>query len=190
MNVMDADSRAYKRKLSILTIAVLVSSAVTVASRDATEMTDFSDFPAAEVHGGAPAIPDFENRDKEFASFRTRILEGLRAGPNFAGSYSVVQFGCGTGCLKVVVANTRTGKVHRFPRGGELNQGLEIQYVIDSKLLLARWYTDSLWETCVYEALVFDDGDWVSKASVATGPSDGSDRCDGSISNALEKKLH
>jgi hypothetical protein len=46
--------------------------------------------------------------------FRTRLREGSRTGPNFAGHYTVVIWGCGTGCAQMGVVDARTGRVY-FP---------------------------------------------------------------------------
>lgn len=67
----------------------------------------------------------------------------MKDGSGFAGEYSVIQFGCGTGCTSVVVANNRTGQLFSFPRGGEFNQGLTLEFNVNSNLMVARWYTDS-----------------------------------------------
>lgn len=128
----------------------------------------FSDFPVGSVYSGKPAKPDFLKRDKGFAAFKTRILNGMNAGPNFAGEYSVIQFGCGTGCSTAIVASNRTGEVFGFPRGGEFNQALTLSYQANSRLMIARWYTDSLWETCVFESLVFENENWITKEALAS----------------------
>lgn len=61
--------------------------------------------------------------------YRTRIREGAAgregfrkgrehvemAGPNFAGHYRVVNWGCGSGCLMMVIVDLKTGKVHPPP---------------------------------------------------------------------------
>ncbi|MDX0999925.1 hypothetical protein GOE20_03175 [Sinorhizobium medicae] len=145
---------------------------------------EFSAFPAGKTYVGPTRKPDFKARDKEFSSFRTRILEGMKDGPRFAGEYSVIQFGCGTGCSGVVVANNRTGQLYSFPRGGEFNQALTLDFNIDSKLMVARWYTDSFWETCVIESFLMDDGKWIAKDALA---SKGDGTCSGDVSEGVAK---
>jgi len=49
-------------------------------------------------------------RDRNYNSYRTRIREGMRNGPNFAGQYSVIQIGCGTGCSFVIIGDNKTGR--------------------------------------------------------------------------------
>ena len=46
--------------------------------------------------------------------FRTRLREDSRGGPNFAGHYTVVIWGCGTGCAQMGVVDAKTGRVY-FP---------------------------------------------------------------------------
>jgi hypothetical protein len=71
--------------------------------------------------------------------FRTRIREGVekgwgvringqrdkeqnRPGPNFAGHYIVIVWGCGTGCIQMAMSNADTGAVYDPPLsdGGRL----------------------------------------------------------------------
>jgi hypothetical protein len=108
----------------------------------------------------------------------------MKAGPNFAGEFSVIQFGCGAGCTSVVVANDRTGKLFDFPRGGEDNEALTLSFQVNSKLVVARWYTDSLWETCVFETLVFESEKWNTKGAVAAK---GDAACEGDPVKGLAK---
>lgn len=137
----------------------------------ATDNFDFAAYPVYETYGGKPHLPDFKGRDKDFASFKTRIINAMEEGVTFAGQYSIVQFGCGTGCTHVVVANNRTGELYGFSRGGEFNQALTLEFKVNSNLMLTRWYTDSMWEACVIESFVFDDGRWIAKEALA-GTSD------------------
>ena len=43
--------------------------------------------------------------------YRTVLREGAAKGPNFAGHYGVVGWGCGTSCLQLAVVNLKSGKV-------------------------------------------------------------------------------
>lgn len=164
-----------------------IAFALVAASTGQVEAADNFDFAAHRVnviYQGKLHLPDFKGRDKNFAPFKTRITAEMKAGVTFAGEYSVAQFGCGTGCTGVVVANNRTGQLYDFPRGGEFNQGLELQFALDSNLMLARWFTDSVWETCIFEAFVFDDGNWVSKEAFA---GKGEKVCSGEVATGAAK---
>ncbi|HEV2882593.1 MAG TPA: hypothetical protein VGX24_15060 [Pyrinomonadaceae bacterium] len=73
----------------------------------------FSDYPVKEVYKGrvAPVVLD----TKRARMFRSRLREDSRQGVNFAGHYTVVFWGCGTGCAQVAVVDARTGRVYWPP---------------------------------------------------------------------------
>lgn len=73
----------------------------------------FADYPVREVYRGrvAPVVIT----GKRERMFRTRLREDSRGGPNFAGHYTVVFWGCGTGCAQVAVVDARTGRVYWPP---------------------------------------------------------------------------
>jgi hypothetical protein len=167
------------KRLAICALLTLVSSTVC-----ASDNFDFAAHRVDAVYEGKLQLPDFKGRDKDFAPFKTRITEAMKAGATFAGEYAVAQFGCGTGCSKVVVANNRTGQLYGFPRGGEFDQGLELKFDRHSNLMVVRWYTDSFWETCVYESFVFNDGRWIAGDALA---SKGDEACSGDVIAGVNK---
>jgi hypothetical protein len=73
----------------------------------------FGDYPVKEVYRGriAPVVLD----SKRARMFRSRLREDSRQGVNFAGHYTVVFWGCGTGCAQVAVVDARTGRVYWPP---------------------------------------------------------------------------
>ncbi|HEY2932065.1 MAG TPA: hypothetical protein VGK99_09980 [Acidobacteriota bacterium] len=91
----------------------------------ASDEPDFEDYPVNEIFHGKPARPVLATSWAR--QFRTRIREGVtkgwgvdhnskeRAGPNFAGHYSVITWGCGAGCLRMVIADLRTGRLYPPP---------------------------------------------------------------------------
>ena len=113
---------------------------------------DLSDYPATVYHG-RPKMPDFSGRDRDFASYRTRIRDGLEAGPNFAGHYALIQFGCGTGCSATIIADAITGRVFNFPLSGEDYSQLDLKFAPTSNLVVGRWLSG---ERCMREALLWD----------------------------------
>ncbi|SCM79507.1 conserved hypothetical protein [uncultured Pleomorphomonas sp.] len=118
-----------------------------------------ADYAVRAIFSGKTQLPDFKNRDRDFNTYRTRIREGMRAGPNYAGRYSVIQIGCGTGCSFVIVGDNQTGRPMSFPRGGEDNMYLQLQFQLDSRLLTAQWANyDS--GKCYVEWFDFDGGSW------------------------------
>lgn len=109
----------------------------------------FAALPATWGHAAGPAIaaarlPDFAGRDKQFAYVRTRIVEALKAPPNFAGHYTIVTLGCGSGCTSNLIIDRTTGKVSKVPFGGEMQQQLALRYRLGSNVLVANWFDDDL----------------------------------------------
>ena len=111
----------------------------------------FKQFKVNSTYRGATRFPNFYGRDRRFKDYRTRIRNGLKNGPNFAGHYSVIQFGCGTSCTEVYLADNRTGRVFAFPRGGEDNMSLDLAYELDSRLLAAQWQDGTTCELEYFE---------------------------------------
>jgi len=77
------------------------------------DIPKFGDFPAGEVFSGRPAVPVLK-RAKD-RTFRTRIREGAEKGPNFAGHYTVAEWGCGTECVDAAMIDAKTGAVLDLP---------------------------------------------------------------------------
>jgi hypothetical protein len=73
----------------------------------------FVDFPATDVFHGKPVPPILTTPADRL--FRTRIREGAKKGPNFAGHYTIAVWGCGSLCTSMVVVNANTGKVFPGP---------------------------------------------------------------------------
>ena len=124
-------------------------------------------FPVHARFAGKTVMPDFRGRDREFSSFRTRIRDGMREGPNFAGRYTLIQIGCGAGCSFVILADNQTGRPVSFPRGGEEHMYLSLDYRRDSRLVAAQWL-DNGTSKCVVEFFDFDKDAWkpVSKTEM------------------------
>lgn len=122
----------------------------------------FSAFPPDRYHAGPVRLPDFQGRDEWARSFRTRIRNGINAGANFSGHYSVIEIGCGTSCRFAFIADVATGEVFSFPYGGEEQYQLGLVYSSDSRLLRATWMMNT-WgqdtgskDMCVSQDLVWN----------------------------------
>jgi len=69
--------------------------------------------------------------------YRTKLQEGAALGPNFAGRYSLVSWGCGTECQMIGIVDLPTGEVlgiegeRHFPIA---SRGVEFR--LSSKLLI------------------------------------------------------
>jgi hypothetical protein len=70
-------------------------------------------FPVAVVFKGKPASPILKS--KEALLFRTRIREGAKSGPNFAGHYTLISWGCGTSCQQYALVDAVNGHVFDLP---------------------------------------------------------------------------
>jgi hypothetical protein len=89
--------------------------------------------------------PDFAGRDRKLSMYRTRILEGLRdEGANFAGHYTIIRMGCGTGCTSNTLADRVSGEVSYLPYGGEEMQMLTLRHSVTSNTIDASWFADGV----------------------------------------------
>lgn len=105
----------------------------------------FEDYPATP--GNRPPVePDVRTHPRS-RMFRTRIREGARKGPNFAGHYTIVAWGAGTGALGWAIVDADTGKVFHpdnFQYTDNLlvddalyaPEGSLVKYRLDSRLLV------------------------------------------------------
>lgn len=94
---------------------------------------DFKDFANVESFTGTPAPVLFATW-KEAANFKTAITEGAKLGPNFAGHYTVITWGCGSGCQSSAVVNAKTGHIVAFGISSQVGLG----YSKESRLLIVN----------------------------------------------------
>ena len=118
------------------------------------------------VYQGPIQLPDFRGRDREFANFRTRIVNEMKTGPNFAGHYAVVEIGCGTSCRFVYVADVATGKVFAFPYGGEEYYMLDLSYGVKSDTVTAKWYSN---DYCYIDYVTWNGAQFLSSGKRVIG---------------------
>jgi hypothetical protein len=87
----------------------------------------------------------------EASTYRTVLRRGAANGPNFAGHYSVVAWGCGSSCVTFAIVNLRNGNVI-FPADFTSDHGVHLsaddfergantgywglRYKLDSRLLI------------------------------------------------------
>jgi len=93
----------------------------------------FEDYPAGEIYQGPLADVDLSSAEGA-RRFRTVIRSGAKSGPNFAGHYTVVGWGCGTMCQTYAIVDAKSGKVF-MPH---LITELGAEYRLDSKLFVAN----------------------------------------------------
>jgi hypothetical protein len=138
---------------------VLIIDLVILASAQG-QPPRFEDYAVTEIFTGKPAVPLIETPLERM--YRTRIREGAmkgwgvfrdgkeQPGPNFAGHYFVIQWGCGTACLMMVLADGLTGKIYYPPQAighaGNQRIGLpmygfspaEVEFRVASRLFKLR----------------------------------------------------
>jgi hypothetical protein len=89
----------------------------------------FEDYPVTEKFAGTPAAPILSTPEQR--NFRTRIRNGVSTGsdvwigswlhpiksegPNFAGHYFAVRWGCGSQCVMMATVDAKTGSVYEPP---------------------------------------------------------------------------
>ncbi|PTV97490.1 hypothetical protein C8J27_101606 [Rhodobacter aestuarii] len=105
----------------------------------------FSNFPAAPYQGTSK-MPDFNGAQKDYTMFRTRLGNAAQREADFAGSWVVEQFGCGTGCSLAFVVDHKTGQILDLPVGGENNLYLRLYHRADSRLMKTTWI-DGFWDS-------------------------------------------
>lgn len=121
-------------------------------------------FDVGAMYGGELAPLD-ENSHADTRTYRTALTEGLKAGVNFAGTYTVVTVGCGTSCQMHYVVDRQTGKVL-----DKLQSNAGATYTIESRLFIINppgsTVDYSACRDCMPEAYVFEDGRFSKLATV------------------------
>jgi hypothetical protein len=148
------------RGVPIILIWAALSPVPTWAQPASASTSRFEDYPVTEMFTGTPAEPILAT--PETRRYRTRIRNGVStgsdvwigtgknlrksAGPNFAGSYFVISWGCGSQCGMMATVDAKTGAIYEPPlsRKGSLYvpldnlSNMEIDLRPDSSLLILR----------------------------------------------------
>jgi len=98
-----------------------------------TSLPVFADHLVKEQFTGTPALPDVKN-NPDAKQFSSRIREGAKKGPNFAGHYTIIEWGCGSECQRSVIVDAKTGAVY-FP---DFTSSWGMLYRPDSGLLIVN----------------------------------------------------
>ncbi len=112
-------------------VAFWVSGALLLAQNAGTPR--FEDYAVKEIFTGTPAAPILATAEQR--TYRTRIRNGVATlsdvwigsyknpikakGPNFAGHYFVIRWGCGSQCVMMATVDAETGKVYEPPLAGK-----------------------------------------------------------------------
>jgi hypothetical protein len=73
----------------------------------------FEQSKVTEKITGKPAAPVLRTQMQR--TFRTVIREAAEKGPNFAGHYTLAEWGCGAGCMSMAIVDSRTGQMFDGP---------------------------------------------------------------------------
>ena len=93
----------------------------------------FEAYPVSRIYEGKP-LPVNVLSHPQARKLQARLVEGAKKGPNFAGHYTVVMWGCGTECQQIAVVEARTGIV----AFADFMTRLGAQFQIDSNLFIAN----------------------------------------------------
>jgi hypothetical protein len=85
----------------------------------------FSDYSVL-VFAGKLAEPDVNSYPRS-RLFRSKIREGAKRGPNFAGHYTIVGWGCGSGCGSLAIVDAATGRVFH-PKSLDAIDNINVDY--------------------------------------------------------------
>lgn len=96
--------------LSIGFVLILVSAGARSSAQDKHSPPRFEDFSVKDVFHGTPAAPIVPGGGR--ATVWTRAE---RKGPNFAGYFTIAEYGCGSDCVGFVIIDVRSGKVYGPP---------------------------------------------------------------------------
>ena len=125
---------------SLLLSVALLASTVTLPS--------FDEFPATKIFKGKPANVNLKTHN-EARKYRTALREGIQEGPNFAGHFTVVGIGCGSGCEIIAIVDASNGKVF-FPKGlkqvftaGWWHEPAGPEFKLNSRLLVVHGTANS-----------------------------------------------
>lgn len=143
----------------LLTAACLAPVLLGFGAVTASAQQTSPKLPMDSVYQGRIVLPDFKGRDKDFSSFRTRIRDEMKTGPNFAGHYSIIVIGCGMGCRFAFVGDVANGQMFPFPYGGEENLEMMLRFNVKGNEVAVRWVSD---ENCMADTLLWNGAQFKS----------------------------
>lgn len=137
-----------------------------LAQPQATPLPRFEDFRADAGFTGTPAA--LVTAGSTLArTYRTRLREGAAKGPNFAGHFTLVSWGCGASCQDWAVVDARTGQVSewmiRTTVGAEFRRESRL-LLVDTPKLADEMFGGKAPATCAAcgtpGAYLWRDGTW------------------------------
>jgi hypothetical protein len=113
---------------SILFVSVLIVG----APRQDPTLPRFEAYAVTDSFTAKPTPPDVRSTSLG-RRFRTLIRHQARSGPNFAGHFTIVRWGCGSSCIMHAVVDAATGRVY----GQTLQTQVGAEFRLNSSLLIA-----------------------------------------------------
>ena len=92
-------------------VEALTKAGAVIGSEEWRRAPRFDDFPTSRIYKGVPAPVDLSSNPTA-RSYRTRLRQGARKGPDFAGHYTVVSWGCGSNCESIAIVDALSGRVY------------------------------------------------------------------------------
>jgi hypothetical protein len=145
------------------TVAFVMSLSAAAQSKEPKQtispLPRFEDYPVTDIFHGTPAAPHLTTPTEQM--YRTVIREGVakgigvlrdgkeQVGPNFAGHYIVITWGCGSPCGMMAIEDALTGKLYDPPLSenfhtpwlqipGFMLSVAEIDFRVDSDLMIVK----------------------------------------------------
>lgn len=140
----------------------------------------YEQYPARQFSGKAAPLSLMWRSD-------TEMTWAYGQPSNFGGSLVVTTMHCGTNCSAAWVLDKRTGRVTKFPIGGEAYERMAIHTRSDSALVWASWYSHMEWESCTAQAWKFGEAGFsevVAEAPIDCGARDRLDKRLAEFANA------
>jgi len=118
------------RIAGILSLYMIIAATTSVAG---PPLPVFAEHHVTERFTGTPAKPDLTG-SPDAKRYATTIREGAKTGPNFAGHFTIIEWGCGSECQRSAIVDAKTGAVY-FP---EFTSSWGMLYRPDSNLLIVN----------------------------------------------------
>jgi len=114
-----------------LTLASSLTASLLLIQGPSLHSLHFQNYPAFDTLQGSVAPVDLQSH-KWAPRFRTVLRDGASHGPNFAGAFTIVTWGCGSSCRMLAVVDGRSGRVY----GPWLQYMVAVAFKRSSRLLL------------------------------------------------------
>jgi hypothetical protein len=136
--------------LSVSLIVLVHLLAGGLIQQNGRELPKFDEYRAEDSFEGPPAALA-TGSSRLARAYRTRLREGVKAGPNFAGHFTLVAWGCGSSCQEWAIVDARTGRVFdwlvRSTAGAEFYPNSRL-LIVDSPKRVAEMFGGSVPADC------------------------------------------